>query len=307
MKSFNKQSFQYRRTPELKALASWRFWTIVICFSLAFIGLIWRMIDLMVIDRAFLKGQGDARSVRMVSIPAYRGMITDRNGEPLAVSTPVDSIWVDATNFDATPEQMHQLAKILNFKTADLKVLINRNIKREFVYLKRGLNPFIGDQVKDLNIQGVFVQQDFHRFYPEGEVSAQLVGLTNIDDKGQEGMELAYNNWLAGIPGKKHIQQDRLGRVVASMDLIRAPQPGRDLALSIDRRIQYLAYVELKQAIKEYAAESGTIVVLDVNTGEVLAMVNQPSFNPNDRPTVHDDRYRNRAVTDLFEPGYIYC
>ncbi|MGE3920504.1 MAG: peptidoglycan D,D-transpeptidase FtsI family protein [Gammaproteobacteria bacterium] len=280
-----------------------RYWIVVIVLSLAFAGLVWRMIDLMLIDRTFLLKQGDARSVRVLSIPAYRGMITDRNGEPLAVSTPVDSIWIDPTSLDITAEQKQELAKILSFSVKTIDQIIEKNQKREFVYLKRGLNPFVGSEVKKLNIPGVFIQREFHRFYPEGEVTAQLIGLTNIDDHGQEGIELAYDQWLSGKLGKKQILQDRLGHIIADMGLLKTPEPGRDLALSIDRRLQYLAYRELKEAITERGAESGSIVIMDVQTGEVLAMVNQPSFNPNEKPKVHDSRYRNRAVTDVLEPG----
>lgn len=257
----------------------------------------------MVFDRAFLQGQGNARSLRVVSIPAYRGMIVDRNGQPLAVSTPVASVWIDPRQFDLSSPQLDKLAQVVNVTTDDIKNLVAHNVKREFVYLKRGLNPFLGNKIKNLNLPGIYVQNQFHRFYPEGEVTAQLVGLTNIDDQGQEGEELGFNNWLAGVPGKERILQDRMGHVVADLGVIQRPKPGHDLALSIDRRIQYLAYFELERAVKDTGAESGSVVVMDARTSEVLAMINDPSYNPNNRPKIDDGRFRNRVATDIFEPG----
>ena len=281
----------------------WRYWAVIAGLLLILLGLMLRIVDLMIMDRTFLQGQGNARSLRTVSIPAYRGMITDRNGEPLAVSTPVDSIWVDPKTFAASASELISLSQLLTLRPEDIQHLIASNNKKEFLYLKRDLNPYTGSQIKNLAIPGVFSQREFRRYYPEGEVTAQLVGLTNIDDQGQEGEELAYNRWLAGVPGKKRVLQDRLGRIVGNVGLIREPEPGRDLALSIDSRIQYLAYRELEAAVRDDQAQSGSVVVMDAQTGEVLAMVNQPSYNPNDRPSIHDGRFRNRAVTDVVEPG----
>jgi cell division protein FtsI (penicillin-binding protein 3) len=281
----------------------WRYWAVIAGLLVVLLGLIGRIVDLMIIDRLFLQGQGNARSLRTVSIPAYRGLITDRNGEPLAVSTPVDSIWVDPKTFTASAKELASLAQLLNLSAEDIQHQITSNSKKEFLYLKRDLNPYTGSQIKNLAIPGVFLQREFRRYYPEGEVTAQLVGLTNVDDQGQEGEELAYNRWLAGVPGKKRVLQDRLGRVVDNVGLIQEPQPGRDLALSIDSRIQYLAYRELETQVRDVHAQSGSVIVMDAQTGEVLAMVNQPSYNPNDRPSIHDGRFRNRAVTDVVEPG----
>ncbi len=280
-----------------------RFWIILSIMSLAVIGLIWRMVDLMIIDRPFLLGQGNARSLRTVTIPAYRGMIIDRNGEPLAISTPVDSVWFDPQDFHPNQEQLTDLAKALGMSTKAINQIVIHNKNREFVYVERGVYPYIANEVKVLNIPGVYLRREFRRYYPEAEVTAQLLGFTNIDDSGQEGLELEYNNWLAGIPGKERILKDRFGRVVAKVDLLRSAKPGRNLTLSIDRRIQYLAYRDLKAAVAKYHAQSGSIIVLDVASGEILAMANQPSYNPNNRNWPDHKGFRNRTVTDVFEPG----
>lgn len=281
----------------------WRLYAVMTVLLLAFAGLLWRTIDLTLLDRAFLKGQGDARTLRTISIPAYRGMIIDRNGEPLAISSPVDAVWVNPEEFDPSPEQMKNLSRALGMNQTELQQRIDKNEGREFTYLKRGIDPAIVDQIKGFAIPGVYTQREYRRYYPQGEVTAHILGLTDIDDHGQEGLELAYNDWLQGVTGSKHVIKDRYGRVVAVLDTIREPRPGHDLVLSIDNRLQYLAYRELKEGVQKYRAESGSVVILDVKTGEVLAMVNQPCFNPNNRPAVHDDRFRNRAVTDVYEPG----
>jgi cell division protein FtsI (penicillin-binding protein 3) len=281
-----------------------RFYFFVVILALCLIALIWRMQDLSIHQRSFLQQQSDVRTIRVIDIPAHRGMITDRNSAPLAVSTPVDAIWINPQIFIATPEQLTELAKLLHISYHSLQNKISQNSGRYFVYLKRHVAPGLCDQVKALDISGLFFQREYRRYYPEAEVTAHILGFTNVDDRGQEGLELAYDSWLQGIPGKRKVLKDRLGHVVAVMNTIRDPQQGHDLALSIDRRIQYLAYLELKETVQKYHADSGSAVVLDVKTGEILAMANQPSYNPNDRPAnEHDGRYRNRAVTDVFEPG----
>lgn len=282
-----------------------RFIILISFLSLALLVLLWRIVDLTVFDRSFLKSQGDARSLRVIDIPAYRGMITDRNGEPLAVSTTVESVWANPKDFEANEKQISQLAKLLNISSKYITERITQAEGKEFVYLKRGLDPVLAGKVKALDIPGVNLLKEFRRYYPEGEVTSHVLGFTNIDDNGQEGLELAYDEWLSGIPGKKRVLKDRMGHIVADIDNIREPKPGRNLALSIDRRIQYIAYRELKTAVKKHRANSASVVVLEANTGEVLAMVNQPAFNPNRRTKLHDQRYRNRAVTDLFEPGSV--
>lgn len=284
---------------------SWRFYFLAIVLLLCVLGLAWRMAYLSVQNRAFLLKQSDARALRVIDIPAYRGMITDRNGVPLAVSTPVDSVWLNPQAFQATPQQLQQLASLLNTPVSEIQARLKENADHEFVYLVRGIPPEIADQIKTLNITGIFSQREYRRYYPEGEVTAHIIGFTNIDDSGQEGLELAFNNWLQGAPGKKQVLKDRLGQTVANLGILQEPQQGRDLTLSIDSRIQYIAYTTLINAIPKFQATSGSIVVLNVKTGEILAMANVPSYNPNHRPAEHDGRYRNRAVTDIFEPGSI--
>ena len=282
---------------------SWRFVLLVILLGFALAGIFWRLIDLGVFKRPFLLRQSKARILRVVNIPAHRGMITDRFGKPLAVSTPVASIWANPKIFNASDQQLQQLAVLLGENAQDIATSIARNRQREFIYLKRRLPPALAEKIKALNVQGVFSQREYRRYYPDGEVSAHVVGLTNVDDQGQEGLELAYNPWLKGSPGKKEVLKDRMGQIVAEVALLKHPDQGHRLVLSLDHRIQYLAYRSLKSAINQYRAKSGSIIVLDVRTGEILAMVNWPSYNPNNRPTIHDGRFRDRAVTDLFEPG----
>lgn len=281
----------------------WRYWGIIAILLIAGAGLVWRMIYLTVLNREFLQEQGNARTLRVINVPAYRGMIRDRNGEPLAISTPVDAVWINPQAFNVDTPGVTQLASLLELPVGDIRQRAAKNKTREFVYLKRGIDPTLGQRVASLKIPGVFLQREYRRFYPEGEVAAHLLGFTNIDDKGQEGLELAYNQWLAGVPGRKQVIKDRLGHTVAEVKTLRVPHPGHDLVLSIDRRIQYLAYRELKAGLQQFQAKSGSAIVLDVKTGEVLAMVNQPSYNPNNRAAKRDSSYRNRAATDVFEPG----
>lgn len=266
--------------------------------------LIWRMVDLTIMDRNFLEKQGNARSLRIMDIPAYRGMIMDRHGVPLAVSTPVEAVWINPKEMDSHHVHLSKLAQYLKIPLATLQSKVNQK-KKEFLYLKRGLDPITAENIKNLHIPGVHLQQEFKRYYPDGEVTAQLVGFTNIDDRGQEGLELAYNNWLEGDVGKEQVLKDRLGHVIANIRHIRDPKPGKNLMLSIDRRIQYATYRELKKAVAKLKARSGSVVVLDSRTGEVLAMVNQPSYNPNNRSEISSSRIRNRALTDTYEPGSV--
>jgi cell division protein FtsI (penicillin-binding protein 3) len=263
----------------------------------------WRALDLQVMNRAFLQDQGDARHLRAHVMPAHRGMITDRHGDPLAVSIPVDSIWGNPQELVESRERWPELAAALGVGVKDLGSRIEQRAGREFVYLRRHVDPPVAERVMALGLRGVSLQREYRRYYPEGEVSAHLVGLTNIDDQGQEGFELAYDRWLQGRSGAKWVLKDRYGRIVEDVAGIKEPEPGQDLRLSIDRRIQYLTYRELKTAVQLHRAESGSVVVLDVRTGEVLAMANQPSFNPNNRGSMRADTFRNRAVTDLIEPG----
>lgn len=274
-------------------------------FSTLLMALLWRITDLTIIHRQFLKGQGDARSVRTVDIPAYRGMITDRQGAPLAVSTPVQSLWVNPQEFKPSSKQFAALAKLLTIKVPELQTKLSRAGAREFIYLKRQLPPPFVKKITALKIPGLNFQQEFKRFYPEADSTAQLLGFTNIDDAGIEGLELAYQEWLMGIPGKKQVLKDRTGRIIEELGIIKEPRPGHDLVLSIDRRIQYLAYHELTNTLEKFKAKFGSVVVLDAKTGEILAVANAPSYNPNARGRYTRDSYRNKAITDLFEPGSV--
>lgn len=288
---------------KIKQFSKWRFYFLIFVLTLGLLALIWRMLDLNVIKRSFLQQQSNIRSVRVIDIPAHRGMILDRNGMPLAVSTPVESVWINPQLFKPTREQLKKLAQLLHIPYLSLKKTIRLKSSRWFVYLKRHIAPELAGEIKKLDITGLYFQEEYRRFYSQGEVSAHVIGFTNIDDIGQEGLELAYDSWLRGIPGKEKVVKDRRGNIVAVLGVKRPPRQGRNLTISIDQRIQYLAYLELKKTVEKNQAESGSIVVLDVKSGEILAMVNQPSYNPNNRPIVHDGRYRNRAVTDVFEPG----
>jgi len=272
-------------------------------FALILIVLLGRAVYLQLNTADFLQKQGNARHLRILPLPAHRGMIMDRYGAPLAISTPVDSVWVDPTPFLTAQSQWPQLTSLLGLKTSELDDLLAKRLQREFVYVKRHISPSLADQVKALKLPGVFLQREYRRYYPAGEVAAHVLGLTNVDDRGQEGLELTLNDFITGIPGAKRIMQDKKGQVVAELEMLRTPRPGQNIRLSLDRRVQYLAYRELKAAVQRYKARAGSAVILDVHTGEVLAMVNQPAYNPNNRSTRYSGRYRNRAVTDVFEPG----
>jgi len=265
--------------------------------------LFWRAVDLHALKSGFLQEEGDARHLRVLKMAAHRGMITDRNGDPLAMSTPVDSVWANPREMQIEREQWPQLAKLLNMKIEVLQRRLSQRRERSFVYLQRRINPNVAQAVMALSIPGISLQREYRRYYPAGEVAAHVVGFTNIDDEGQEGLELAYDQWLQGTAGSKRVIKDRLGRVVENVESIAEPLPGKALRLSIDRRIQYLAYRELTTTVQQHKASSGSAIVLDVRSGEVLAMVNRPSYNPNNRSTLHSGNYRNRAVTDVFEPG----
>jgi cell division protein FtsI (penicillin-binding protein 3) len=268
------------------------------------VALLVRAVDLQLFDEGFLEGQGDARFTRVAKLSAVRGGIYDRNGEPLAASTPVDTVWACPPEVMRAADQIPRLAEALNRDKKWLTQVITSNLDREFVYLVRHMRPSDAQQVKDLKIPGVYLLREYQRFYPAGEVTGHLLGFTKkYDDIGQEGLELAYDRWLGAQAGAKRVIQDRYGRTVEDVESIRAPRPGEDLITSIDLRIQYLAYRELKAAVQEQQAKGGSVVVLDVDTGEVLAMVNQPAYNPNDRDQVAASRYRNRAATDIYEPG----
>lgn len=285
--------------------SGWRFLCVCALLLAGAGGLVWRLVDLQVIDKEFLRTQGDMRTLRTEVITAHRGLILDRHGEPLAVSTPVETIWANPQEVDLADPQWAQLAQVLDVPLAQLQEQVQRNQKREFIYLRRQLPPDQAAQAMALGLSGVYSRPEYKRYYPAGEVTAHLVGFTNIDERGQEGLELIYDHWLSGTPGRKKVLKDRRGYVIKDLNLIRDAEPGRSLQLSIDLRLQYLAYRELKAAVQAHNAVAGSLVVLDVETGEILAMANQPSYNPNNRANLKPEALRNRAVTDLLEPGSI--
>lgn len=285
------------------ALFPWRFRLMVALLGLMVAAICWRIIDLQVVDRDFLKGQGDARSLRHIPIPAHRGLITDRTGEPLAVSTPVTTLWANAKEMQSAKEKWPALAAALGQDPKALSERLEAQANKEFIYLVRGLTPEQGQAVLDLKVPGVYGIEEFRRFYPAGEVTAHMVGFTDIDDHGREGVELAYDEWLAGVPGKRQVIKDRRGRLIKDVQVTKNAKAGKPLALSIDLRLQYLANRELRNAIIENGAKAGSLVIMDVKTGEILAMVNQPTYNPNNRRNLQPAMMRNRAMIDVFEPG----
>jgi cell division protein FtsI (penicillin-binding protein 3) len=276
---------------------------VVVVLSLASLGLVARAFDLQVVRKQFYQEQGDARFLREVPIAVSRGTIFDRNGEPLAVSTPMVSISAVPAQVLENEERIPDLARALGVNAAELKERLTQRADREFVYLRRQMSPEAAQAVLALEIPGVNSQREYRRYYPSGEVTSHVLGFTNIDDHGQEGLELAFDDWLSGKPGKKRVIRDRMGRIVEDVEQVREPQPGRNLTLSIDRRIQFLAYSELKNALIQFEANSGSMVILDVRTGEVLAMVNLPTYNPNAVRSSTASQRRNRAMTDVLEPG----
>ncbi len=295
--------------------------------------LVGRAVHLQVFNKRFLKEQGDMRLVDDVTVSAYRGMIKDRNGEPLAISTPVQSVWVNPREHKLAEqdlikkmqkqhklsdpelaewhkqyeaeEQDHirQMEKLLGLPEGKVAKLFSEDPHRQFAYVARMINPGIAEQVKSLKLAGVYFEREFKRFYPAGEVSAHLVGFTNIDDIGQEGLELGYEKLLKGTPGSKRVIRDGQRSIIDDIENIKEPVDGKTLSLSIDQRIQYLAYRELQLGVNTHQAKAASLVVLDAKNGEILAAVNQPSFNPNTRKSVKESAYKNRAMTDLFEPG----
>ena len=284
----------------------WRLYFVSMA-AIALLGIIsWKIVDLQIINNEVLQEQGNRRTVRNDVINAHRGNIVDRNGQALAISTPVQSLWLNPREIIPNPEAWSKLAPALAAIEINTDVLWNRiqdNAEREFMYIKRRLPPSEANSVLDLDIAGVYALEEYKRFYPLGEVAAHVVGLTNSDDVGQEGLELAYEDWLQGKPGSKQVLKDRRGGIISEVKINEVALPGKDLVLSLDSRIQFLAYKALKEEVTRRYAAAGSAVVLNVATGEVLGMVNQPSYNPNNRINLTDDAMRNRAIVDLLEPG----
>ncbi len=274
-----------------------------VVMSLIPLALVSRAYELQIAESDFYTQKARARYMRTMPINAYRGRILDRNGEPMAVSTPMVSIWADPHYAKLSDEQWRSLASVLGESAEALRNKVAQNETRRFVYLSRLETPLVGQEIKALRLKGIGINREYKRYYPNGEVSAHIVGFTDRDDKGQEGVELLFNDVLSQERGKSVVLRDGSGNTFAEVDRLSSPRDGQDVTLSIDRRLQYIAYRELKQAIEKQGAKSGSVVVLDVNTGEVLAAANQPSYNPNDPSQRSGAKIRNRAFVDLFEPG----
>jgi len=283
--------------------SGWRHYLVLVAGLGLFGLLIVRLVQLQLVQTEFLQDQSERRVVRDYSIDAYRGMVTDRNGEPLAVSTRVNSIWLNPKLILEERVDLSQLAPHLNLSSAELSAKVKSQAQKEFIYLQRHISPLKAEKIAQLKLKGVGLEQEYKRFYPAAEVTSHVVGFTNIDEQGIEGVELAYNDWLSGEQGKGRAIKDRLGMLVKDLGVVKAAESGKDITLSIDLRLQYQAYRELKAAVQQHGAKSGSLVMVDVESGEILALVNQPAFNPNNRAELKPDAVRNRAVTDIFEPG----
>lgn len=282
-----------------------RFYLLMMVMGLAISFLICRVFYVQILGADYYLSKGDARYIRDIAIPTHRGVISDRNGEPLAISTPVLSAWINPKVFDANSAKIDKLAKLIGLSKKTILSRDKKGAKKEFVYLKRQINPDMQASIEALEIAGLHLKQEFRRYYPEGVVASHVVGFTDIDDKGSEGIELAYDKVLRGEAGVKRVVKDRLGHIVEQLESIRAPRLGMDIQISIDRHIQTVAYRELTNTIKKHGAKSGSVVVLDTQAGEVLAMANYPSYNPNRKSSKIGPQVRNRAVTDVLEPGSV--
>lgn len=287
--------------PTVPVLPRFRAPVVFGALALLFAGLVGRSLYLQWIDNEFLQEQGSARHSRALEVPAHRGRIVDRFGEALAVSTPVRSLWAFPDKFEASPEQLQSLARIL--ETTPQRITAQLNAHEEFAFVARQIAPETSERVMALRIKGLHDQNEYRRYYPGGEVTAHIVGFTGDKDAGQEGLELAQQQWLAGVPGSRRVIINRRFEAVEDVAAIRAPQAGRDLALAIDTRLQYLAFRELKAAVEANKAKAGGLVIVDVATGEILALANWPTYNPNRRDKVAREKMRNRTLTDIFEPG----
>jgi cell division protein FtsI (penicillin-binding protein 3) len=293
---------KFSNSPVLsQAVPAWRSRLVVLVLMLCFIGLVGRSLYLQGINNDFLRGKGEARYERVLDIPATRGRIMDRQGDVLAVSTPVKSVWAIPDDAKLQPAQARQLAQLLDMDVRELSRKLGSD--KDFVYLKRQIPPDVADQVAALKLPGIHQQQEYRRYYPAGELTAHILGFTGAEDAGQEGVELAFDSQLSGKAGSRRVIKDRRGNVVEDVESIRAPQEGKDIQLALDDKIQYIAYSNLKQAVEQHKAKAGGAVVLDARTGEVLALVNLPTYNPNNRSKLNGAQLRNRALTDTYEPG----
>jgi cell division protein FtsI (penicillin-binding protein 3) len=285
--------------PQFRAA---RHYVVLLMMFCLLTGLTGRALYLQVVEQDFLANQGVQRQIRTIETPAYRGSILDRFGTPLAISTPVDSVWVNPGEILENLEALKRVTDKLHLNYRDTVTLLKQRANREFVYLKRHLEPGFARSVAS-GIDGVYLQREYHRYYPAGEVVSHLVGFTDIDDQGQEGLELAYQDWLSAQPGQRRVIRNQRGEVIEELAQVVPAESGKDIHTSIDMRLQYIAYRSLARAIQFHAAKAGSAVLLDARSGEILAMVNQPSYNPNKRRSMATGQMRNRALTDVFEPG----
>ncbi|MEM9301187.1 MAG: penicillin-binding protein 2 [Pseudomonadota bacterium] len=294
-----------RRRRQSVRMSRGRFYVVIIAMAAAVAVLIARAADVQLLRNDFYQDQGNARHVRQVPIVAVRGAILDRNGEPLAISSPIHSVWGNPAEMLRHPDRLVELARALGMSSEALARRIGQRAEREFVYIRRHVAPDLAETVAALEIPGVSLEREYRRYYPAGEATSHVLGMTDIDERGQEGLELAFNEWLSGASGMKRVVKDLYGRTIENVELVQQPRQGRDLVTTVDRRLQYLAYRALKAGVAERGARSGSVVALDVRSGEVLAMANVPSYNPNDRSRSPGESIRNRAVTDFFEPGSV--
>lgn len=286
-----------------REVSPWRMRWVVVALSLGLMALLLRAVDLQILNQDFLRGEGDSRQLRVIEERATRGMILDRNGEPLAISGPVTTVWAHPPTLLRSMDRLDELAETLGVDSVQLEQQVNGRASREFMYLRRHLTPEHAQQVQALGIPGVAFLREFRRYYPQGEAVSHLVGIADIDERGQEGMEKVFDGWLSGEDGRKRVLQDRRGQHIRDIAMIRPARNGHDLQLTIDQRLQYLAYRELKAAVLRHDAIGGSAIVVDARTGDILALVNQPGFNPNNRTAIIPGQMRNRAATDVFEPG----
>jgi len=293
---------KFTNSPLLsQLLPAWRARFVAALILLAFGTLAARSVYLQVVRNDFLQQKGESRYSRVIELSATRGRIADRSGDMLAVSTPVKSVWAIPEDARLSPAQARTLAAMLEMDVREL----NRRLaaEKDFVFIKRQIPPDVAEKVAALALPGIHHQREYRRYYPAGEVTAHMLGFTGVDDRGQEGIELAFDAQLAGRPGSRRVIKDRLGRIVEDVESIKPPQDGKDITLALDAKVQYLAFTHLKQALAEHKAKAGGIVVLDARTGEVLGLANLPAYNPNNRLKLTGAQLRNRALTDVFEPG----
>ena len=300
----SRRGVAFNHNPLLKReLPMWRPRFLLLALLAGSMTLAGRALYLQGVNNDFLQAKGESRYARTIEIPATRGRITDRHGDMLAVSTPVRSVWAIPADTKLEPAQARELARVLEMDVRELNEKLAT--QRDFVYLKRQLSPEVAQSIADLELPGIHQQREFRRYYPGGEVMAHILGFTNVEDQGQEGIELAFDKQLAGLPGLRRVIKDRRGQIIEGTDAVRPPREGEEVALSIDGKIQYLAWSALRDTMKEHKAKAGAAVVIDSRTGEILAMVNAPTFNPNNRRNLTGEQLRNRVFTDSFEPGSI--